>query len=167
MVPGNPKPDDLAKAIEQRLGEHVDRGQFEEGYYRRFIEASEQALNYSFSRGDYKDDSELFEEVAEQVFNFFGFEERIIYNPLRRSERSIFYKLEDLDLLTEEVEEVNLPVGGGKSWRVGWWKLKKDDILKAAEKYEEEEEVDFDASIYGSVEDDVWKDHLKHEEVKT
>ncbi|MCG7844577.1 MAG: hypothetical protein MIO90_04010, partial [Methanomassiliicoccales archaeon] len=67
-----------------------------------------------------------------------------------------FYMLEEEGFLTTTQEEVHLKKG--KLWRIHYWILKKDQILRMAQI---EEKAPLDANdtkaLYAGMDDDVWK----------
>jgi hypothetical protein len=95
-------------------------------------------------------------KLAEYIMNFFGYEDYVEDNRLKTKDRDVFYMLEEEGFLTTLREEVTLQKG--KVWRIHYWKLKKDQILKFAKEEEIEEEVD-EFAVYGDLADDVWHRH--------
>lgn len=108
--------------------------------------------------------------LSEHVLNFFGFQDRIIDNVLEPEDRDAFYTLEDVGLLRTEREETALP--DGREWRIHYWLLRYDRILKSArmrERKESREKEKSAATIYDEIPDDVWfrrKPTVKVEEEK-
>jgi len=93
-------------------------------------------------------------KLAEYLMSFFGFEDRIIDNILTNEDRDIFYFLEENGILKSCFEETT--VERGKPWRIHYWILNKEEILRIIEQKEkrrsEEEEI---AAIYDNPE--IWK----------
>ena len=90
------------------------------------------------------------------MLNFFGFSDRIIDNVLEPEERDLFYNLEEAGLLVSEREETNLYTG--KNWRIHYWILKKERILKLS-KSSVEHDVGSEAEedeIYRDMSNDDW-----------
>ena len=65
-------------------------------------------------------------DVAYCVLNFFGYSDRIIDNVLESGDRSIFYELEDIGILSTEREETTLY--DGREWRIHYWLFRHDKI---------------------------------------
>ena len=94
--------------------------------------------------------------LAEHMLNFFGFQDRIIDNMLDPEDRDAFYMLEDVGLLTTEREETGLP--DGREWRIHYWLLREDRIMKALKQKSREgsSEKKSKESVYDQIPDDVW-----------
>ncbi|MCK4614093.1 MAG: hypothetical protein KAU14_04750 [Thermoplasmata archaeon] len=94
--------------------------------------------------------------LAEHVLNFFGFQDRIIDNMLDPHDRDAFYMLEDVGLLTTEREETGLP--DGREWRIHYWVMREDRILKALKMRKKMEKKDERSgeTIYDKIPDYVW-----------
>jgi hypothetical protein len=101
-------------------------------------------------------------KLAEYLMSFFGFDGEVIDNRLTSEDRDVFYMLEEEGFLTTTQEEVHLKKG--KLWRIHYWILKKDQILRLAHlakiKAANPDEV---TAIYDQMGDDVWKDHHDNE----
>jgi hypothetical protein len=66
--------------------------------------------------------------------------------------------LEEEGFLTTTQEEVHLKKG--KLWRIHYWILKKDQILRLARKEEKKSKArDECSAIYDDISDDVWTNH--------
>ncbi len=103
-------------------------------------------------------DEESARSMAHHVLNFFGFNDRIIDNILEPEDRDVFYMLEDASLLTTEREETALY--DGREWRIHYWILDSDNILRAAKSYrpkEAQKEEDEYEMVYDEIPDDIWK----------
>ncbi|MCE5296128.1 MAG: hypothetical protein LLG16_03375 [Euryarchaeota archaeon] len=96
-------------------------------------------------------------KLAEYLMSFFGFEGEVIDNRLTSEDRDVFYMLEEEGFLTTTQEEVHLKKG--KLWRIHYWILKKDQIIRLA-KMAKEVHLDKDevSNMYEQMGDDVWKD---------
>ncbi|MGC9060630.1 MAG: DUF6015 family protein [Thermoplasmata archaeon] len=95
------------------------------------------------------------DRLAEYIMSFFGFEDRIIDNMLSNEDRDMFYFLEDNGILRSGFEDTTLD--RGKPWRIHYWILNKEEIIRALEqatkgKKVEEEEI---GAIYENPE--LWK----------
>ncbi|QLH74044.1 MAG: hypothetical protein HPY73_00290 [Methanomassiliicoccales archaeon] len=96
-------------------------------------------------------------KLAEYLMSFFGFEGEVIDNRLTSEDRDVFYMLEEEGFLTTTQEEVHLKKG--KLWRIHYWILKKDQILRLAKRSKEERAESDDASaVYAQMGDDIWKE---------
>ena len=67
-------------------------------------------------------------KLAEYLMSFFGYTDEVIDNRLTSEDRDVFYMLEEEGFLTTTQEEVHLKKG--KLWRIHYWILKKDQILR-------------------------------------
>src|SRR5512137_646318 len=102
-------------------------------------------------------DSEI-KNLADYVMSFFGYTDEVIDNRLTSEDRDVFYMLEEEGLLTTTQEEVLLKKG--KLWRIHYWILKKDQIIRMAMADEEGQAVrDESASVYEQVSDEEWARH--------
>jgi hypothetical protein len=96
-------------------------------------------------------------KLAEYIMSFFGFEGEVIDNRLTSEDRDVFYMLEEEGFLTTTQEEVHLKKG--KLWRIHYWILKKDQILRLAKQAKAGIAGPEDESaIYEQMGDDIWKD---------
>jgi hypothetical protein len=95
------------------------------------------------------------DRLAEYLMSFFGFNDHIIDNRLTSETRDVFYMLEEEGFLTTQHEEVHLEKG--KLWRLNYWVLKTDQILRAANRENvSAEEPEEPSNIYGEVSDACW-----------
>ncbi len=91
--------------------------------------------------------------MAEHIMSFFGFREVIIDNKLTSKDRDLFYKMENVKLLKTDNEEATLKKG--KRWRIHYWVLNRDYIIKLSRGIEiEEKKGKYD--IYNEGDDDMW-----------
>jgi hypothetical protein len=96
-------------------------------------------------------------KLAEYLMSFFGFEGEVIDNRLTSEDRDVFYMLEEEGFLTTTQEEVHLKKG--KLWRIHWWILKKDQIIRLAKMAKEvRPDKDDVSTMYEQMGDDIWKD---------
>lgn len=96
--------------------------------------------------------------LADYLMSFFGYTDEVIDNRLTSEDRDVFYMLEEEGLLTSTQEEVLLKKG--KLWRIHYWILKKDQIIRLAKSEEEGEEVkDEAAQVYDQISDEEWARH--------
>jgi hypothetical protein len=102
--------------------------------------------------------SEDQEKLAEWILSFFGYTDEVIDNKLTSEDRDVFYWLEEEGFLTTTQEEVHLKKG--KLWRIHYWILKKDQILRMVQQCEEEDGgADDPTAIYNKMDDAMWKSH--------
>ena len=93
--------------------------------------------------------------LAEYVLGFFGFDDTVVDNVLRTKDRDVFYMLEEEGILTTFQDSVTIKKG--KLWRIHYWVLKKDDILRLATKKEEKKsEQDRWDKLYDDIPEDAW-----------
>jgi len=97
------------------------------------------------------------EKLAEYLMSFFGFTDEVIDNRLTSEDRDVFYMLEEEGFLTTTQEEVHLKKG--KLWRIHYWILKKDQIIRLSQQGEEEPRKDVEADVYDQVSDEEWARH--------
>jgi hypothetical protein len=96
--------------------------------------------------------------LADYLMSFFGYTDEVIDNRLTSEDRDVFYMLEEEGLLTSTQEEVLLKKG--KLWRIHYWILKKDQIVRLANSEEEcVETKDEAAQVYDQVSDEEWARH--------
>jgi len=93
--------------------------------------------------------------LAEYLLNFFGFNDYVVDNALNSKDRDVFYMLEEEGLLSTTRDEITIQKG--KIWRIHYWVLRKDKILKLAHETPPPEEVEEDDSVYSSLSDDAWR----------
>lgn len=116
------------------------------------LDEMKEAIERVFEENDI--DQYRAEDMAETVMNLFGYDKAITDNLLSSEERDIFYKLEDVGLLSTEEESTNLP--SGKKWRIHYWILNERKIRKTLDRKEKEEENE-EESIYNDISDKVWE----------
>ncbi len=96
--------------------------------------------------------------LADYLMSFFGYTDEVIDNRLTSEDRDVFYMLEEEGLLTSTQEEVLLKKG--KLWRIHYWILKKDQIIRLANSEDEGAEIkDEQAQVYDQVSDEEWARH--------
>jgi len=96
--------------------------------------------------------------LADYLMSFFGYTDEVIDNRLTSEDRDVFYMLEEEGLLTSTQEEVLLKKG--KLWRIHYWILKKDQIIRLAQMDDEGIEAkDEAADVYDQVSDEEWSRH--------
>jgi hypothetical protein len=102
--------------------------------------------------------SEEINRLAEKIMDLFGFEDQVVDNRLTPEDRDLFYMLEEAGLVTTIEDDVQ--VQKGKTWRIYYWVLKKDQILRLAHgSGVKDSGVLPEADIYKTISDDVWKHH--------
>jgi len=98
------------------------------------------------------------ERLAMRIMDLFGFEDQVVDNRLTPEDRDIFYMLEENGLVTTIEDDVQ--VQKGKTWRIYYWVLKKDQILRLAHESGVKDSGALpEADIYQTISDDVWKHH--------
>jgi hypothetical protein len=96
--------------------------------------------------------------LADYLMSFFGYTDEVIDNRLTSEDRDVFYMLEEEGLLTSTQEEVLLKKG--KLWRIHYWILKKDQIIRLAQVESAGTEArDEAADVYDQVSDEEWSRH--------
>ncbi len=98
------------------------------------------------------------DRMAEKIMDLFGFEDQVVDNRLTPEDRDLFYMLEEAGLVTTIEDDVQ--VQKGKTWRIYYWVLKKDQIHRLAHESESKGAgMPAEADIYETISDDVWKHH--------
>ena len=92
-------------------------------------------------------------KLANYVMNFFGFDDTVSDNLLKAKDRDVFYTLQDVGILTTFQDQITIKKG--KIWRIHYWVLKKNDIIKLAN-MEEKEDTGGEYAIYDEISNDVW-----------
>lgn len=101
---------------------------------------------------------EEIKNLADYLMSFFGYTDEVIDNRLTSEDRDVFYMLEEEGLLTSTHEEVLLKKG--KLWRIHYWILKKDQIIRLAQAEDEGATMrDEAADVYDQVSDEEWSRH--------
>jgi hypothetical protein len=96
--------------------------------------------------------------MAEYLMSFFGYTDEVIDNRLTPEDRDVFYMLEEEGLLTTTQEEVLLKKG--KLWRIHYWILKKDQIIRLSSADEGSKETEEEPEdVYGQLSDEEWARH--------
>lgn len=96
---------------------------------------------------------EEIKKLANYVMNFFGFEDTISDNLLKARDRDVFYTLQDVGILTTFQDQITIKKG--KIWRIHYWVLKKDEILRLASLKDKKKSAE-DYTIYNEISNDVW-----------
>lgn len=98
------------------------------------------------------------QKLAEYVMSFFGYTDEVIDNRLTPGDRDVFYMLEEEGLVTTTHEEVLLKKG--KMWRIHYWILKKDQIIRLASMDEKVvPEMNGVTDVYEDISDEQWARH--------
>ncbi len=116
----------------------------------------EKALKKTVGKKGMSDDE--IKNLADYLMSFFGYTDEVIDNRLTSEDRDVFYMLEEEGLLTSTQEEVLLKKG--KLWRIHYWILKKDQIIRLAKSDEGGQAVrDEAADVYDRISDEEWARH--------
>ncbi|WP_400204375.1 DUF6015 family protein [Candidatus Methanomassiliicoccus intestinalis] len=99
-----------------------------------------------------KIDAETSGQLAERVLNYFGYNGEMIDNALTPEDRGMFYFLEEFQIISSRYEEETLFTG--RPWRVFYWTLDKDKILKIIGA--PVEKADSEYGVYEGLPDNVW-----------
>ena len=94
--------------------------------------------------------------LAYYILNFFGFDDYVIDNILTPKDRDVFYTLEEKGLLGTLQEEVFIK--RGKLWRIHYWVLRRENIIRYASIEPDEKKSDYSA-IYEHLSDEIWEHH--------
>lgn len=102
--------------------------------------------------------AEEISRLSERLMDLFGFEDQVVDNRLSPHDRDMFYMLEEAGLVTTIHDEVQ--VEKGKTWRIYYWILKKDQILRIVEELRAKVDKQLpESDVYESISDEVWKQH--------
>jgi hypothetical protein len=104
---------------------------------------------------------EEIKKLANYVMNFFGFDDTVSDNLLKAKDRDVFYTLQDVGLLTTFQDQITIKKG--KIWRIHYWVLKKNDILRLANLKEIKVKED-EYAIYDEMSNDIWNRDNQDEE---
>lgn len=115
------------------------------------VEDVEKALKNTLGKKGMKDDE--IKSLAEYVMNFFGFDDSVSDNLLKAKDRDVFYTLQDVGILTTFQDQITIKKG--KIWRIHYWVLKKNDILRLAN-LKDEDKTDDTYTIYNEISDEAW-----------
>jgi heterodisulfide reductase subunit C len=97
-------------------------------------------------------------KLAEYLMSFFGYADEIIDNRLTSEDRDVFYMLEEEGFLTTTQEEVHL--NKGNMWRIHYWVLKKDQILRMTNLQEAiPQKNDDNSAVYDEISEEMWNGH--------
>ena len=117
----------------------------------------ELALKRTLGRKSEMSDADV-KKLADYVMSFFGYTDEVFYNRLTPGDRDVFYMLEEEGLVTTTHEEVLLKKG--KLWRIHYWILKKDQIIRLASMDEKVvPEVGNVTDVYEEISDEQWARH--------
>lgn len=94
------------------------------------------------------------DEITIFILNFFGYSDQIVDNILSKSERDLFYILEDYGIVKTEREEIKL--FDGTYWRIHYWSLDWKRIGQISKKKAKQTEKDYN-EVYNSIPESVWK----------
>lgn len=117
----------------------------------------ELALKRTLGKKSEMSDTEV-KKLADYVMSFFGYTDEVIDNRLTPGDRDVFYMLEEEGLVTTTHEEVLIKKG--KLWRIHYWILKKDQIIRLASMDEKvAPEVGNVTDVYEEISDEQWARH--------
>jgi hypothetical protein len=117
------------------------------------LEDLQKALAYKLDKRGMSRDH--INKLAEYLMNFFGFDDYVSDNKLNAKDRDVFYMLEEEGLLRTLRDEVTIQKG--KIWRIHYWVLKKDEILKLAKLKPIVEKKEDKYKIYDDLSEDICK----------
>ena len=94
------------------------------------------------------------ESIAWQVIAYFGFADIIVDNNIDKSDRKLFYMLQEAGFLNSTWETVTLY--NSKNWRIYYWYFSEKKIRDCLVDREKKE-----LDIYDTIPDEVWAMHSK------
>ena len=104
---------------------------------------------------------ENIDKLAEYLMNFFGYDDYVSDNKLNAKDRDVFYMLEEEGLLKTLRDEVTIQKG--KVWRIHYWVLKKNEIMKLAKAKRIEKTEENKYKIYEDLSEEVWQTRKRKE----
>ena len=104
---------------------------------------------------------ENIDKLAEYLMNFFGYDDYVSDNKLNAKDRDVFYMLEEEGLLKTLRDEVTIQKG--KVWRIHYWVLKKNEIMKLAKAKRIEKTEENKYQIYEDLSEEVWQTRKRKE----
>ena len=104
---------------------------------------------------------ENIDKLAEYLMNFFGYDDYVSDNKLNTKDRDVFYMLEEEGLLSTLRDEVTIQKG--KIWRIHYWVLKKNEILRLAKAKRVEKRRESIYKIYDDLTEEAWQTHNNKE----
>ena len=114
----------------------------------------EAAFRKTLSGKGYSEEQIL--KMADDIITLFGFDNAVMDNRLRPEDRDLFYKLEEAGLMHTQQEEVTITKG--KVWRLHYWFLNQNVILKLSRGEDEVQKTD-EFVVYSEMDEDVWTRH--------
>ena len=117
------------------------------------IKVEDLVIAFQKTLGDKGYSEEDIKKLADFIISLYGFDYSIVDNRLTPKDRDIFYKLEEENLVYTKQEEVTIKKG--KVWRLHYWFLNRQYILKLSRGKEEPEEID-EYAVYGDTNEDIW-----------
>jgi hypothetical protein len=114
----------------------------------------ETAFRKTLSGKGYSEEQIL--KMADDIITLFGFDNAVMDNRLRPEDRDLFYKLEEAGLMHTQQEEVTITKG--KVWRLHYWFLNQNVILKLSRGVDEVQKTD-EFAVYSEMDEDVWTRH--------
>jgi hypothetical protein len=121
------------------------------------IEILRKALAFKLEKKGMTKDN--IDKLAEYLMNFFGYDDYVSDNKLNAKDRDVFYMLEEEGFLKTLRDEVTIQKG--KVWRIHYWVLKKNEILRLATAKPVEETKESDYPIYDDLSEEIWQTHSR------
>ena len=117
------------------------------------IKVEDLVIAFQKTLGDKGYSEEDIKKLADFIISLYGFDYSIVDNRLAPKDRDIFYKVEEENLVYTKQEEVTIKKG--KVWRLHYWFLNRQYILKLSRGKEEPEVID-EYAVYGDTNEDIW-----------
>ncbi|MEM5814248.1 MAG: DUF6015 family protein [Candidatus Aenigmatarchaeota archaeon] len=98
-------------------------------------------------------------ETTDLLLNMFGYSDHVLDNVLDTPERGLFWMMEEGGVL-KRGPGMEVILIRGKTWRVRYWSLNKQNILQYAEKYRRLKERPVEESVekmYSELSDEAWR----------
>jgi len=92
------------------------------------------------------------ESIAGRVMAYFGFNDRIVDNNIEKSDRKLFYMLQEAGFLNSSWETLTLH--NGKNWRIYYWYFSEQNVRESLTEERGKKE-----DIYSSLPEEMWKMH--------
>lgn len=123
------------------------------------LEIVRKALTFKLDKKGMSKDN--IDKLAEYLMNFFGYDDYVSDNKLNAKDRDVFYMLEEEGLLKTLRDEVTIQKG--KVWRIHYWVLRKNEIMKLAKAKRIEKTEENKYQIYDDLSEEIWQTHGKKE----
>ena len=101
--------------------------------------------------------------VFHLILGLFGFENRILDNPLTPETRKLFYKLQEKKIMLAERGLEPLPYNPLRTWQVHYWIINKKKInyYASTKRKKHCKSITITQDIYATLPEEIWKSRKK------